>query len=133
MGHKRAIICKRYLPTLLPAIGTKGQPYTHQIQRLQAQTPEAPLCLTAALVEITTPLCWEEELTDHLDEESYMVNQGFRLGYDRTSEQYSKHDLSPAASCCCLKQELLLDRGALTTGPIHPLPYKPLWVNSEEG
>ena len=119
----------------LCVVGQGGQTYIHQLHRLEAQTPAAPLCLPAALVEITTPLLsevWEEELADHPDQvfAAYVVNgikQGFRVGYDRSK---------PLASCSAnmvsalehpdvvsnyLGQELLLNRMVV----VHPVqvPY----------
>ena len=115
----------------LCVVGQGGQTYIHQLHRLEAHTPAAPLCLPAALVEITIPLLsvvWEEELADHPDQvfASYVVSgikQGFRVGNDCSK---------PLASCSAnmvsalqhpdvvlnyLGQELLLNRMVV----VHPV------------
>ena len=59
--------------------------------------PTTPVCLPAALLEITTPLIskvWEHELATHPDQSfaSYVVNgikQGFRVGYDHSRTRAS--------------------------------------------
>ena len=85
--------------TILLAIGRRGPHYTAQPMKLEGCRPTSPVCLLAALVEITTPLIaevWEQELTTHHDQQfaSYIVmingiKQGFRVGYDYTRSHAS--------------------------------------------
>ena len=79
---------------LLSPTGHSVPPYTQQLLKLEATTP---VCLPAALLEITTPLIskvWEHELATHPDQSfaSYVVNgikRGFRVSYDHTRTRAS--------------------------------------------
>ena len=82
---------------LLSPTGHSVPPYTQQLLKLEACVPTTPVCLPAALLEITTPLIskvWEHELATHPDQSfaSYVVNgikRGFRVSYDHTRTQAS--------------------------------------------
>ena len=97
--------------------------------------PTTPVCLPAALLEITTPLIskvWEHELATHPDQSfaSYVVNginRGFRVSYDHTRTQASSESNMASAIECpdavsdYLQQEVSLDR--MVVIPLTQVPY----------
>ena len=109
---------------LISSAGRGDPGYITQLESLQACKPTRPVCLPAALVEITTPLIsavWETELANHPDQSfaAYVVSgikSGFRVGYDRSKNLSScttnmvsalEH---PDVVSDYLKQEVLLNR-----------------------
>ena len=97
--------------------------------------PTTPVCLPAALLEITTPLIskvWEHELATHPDQSfaSYVVNgikQGFRVGYDHSRTRASSESNMasaiehPDVVSDYLQQEVSLNR--MVVIPPTQVPY----------